>query len=112
MSLKVVSGTIWTADQPRGMVVIDWANRRMRGDVKKTHVRAIGPRGRFNKRPIVTVSLRAIKLVPSGATHVDDFNLDTKRITNEQAEIHWEASGPSRVTEISFLAIGEPERTT
>ena len=107
--MKVISGTIWTADQPEGMAVIDWAKRRMHGDTRKTSIRAIGPRGRFKKAPIVTVSLRAIRVVPPDADDIEDFNLDTKQITNESAEIHWEATSPSRITEISFLAIGESE---
>ena len=112
MALKVVSGTIWTADQPTGMVVIDWAKREMRGDSEKTHIRAIGPRGRFKQAPIVTVSLRAIRLAAAAGDDIEDFNIDTRAITQEQAEIHWEATRSSRVREISFLAIGESDPTS
>ena len=116
MAIKVLSGIAITRRLTSGNVIINFSDHSVSGDLSDDevrHRRTIGLSGRFEQTPCKVVSLREIKVhetdepFPTGRSEIDSFRINDSEINRDRLQINWQATGSSRIEEVSYLVIGE-----
>lgn len=117
MKTKILSGVLITRDHYRAQAKIDLDDNSLVeapfGVRIAGHV-IIG-RGRYVHRPCTMMALREVNIrithapgvKPFDKIEMDRLKIDTVSLDERYMEIAWEASGGSRIEEISYMVIGE-----
>lgn len=117
MTIKVLSGVLDTRRFASGNAVIRFSDHDISGTLSSAAYKQTLGRGNFSQTPCVSVSLREIKMHetdeawPTGRPEEDFFRISTpaNKMDKNSFQIDWEATGGSRIEEISYLVIGDTE---
>jgi hypothetical protein len=114
MAIRVLSGILVTRGHREGNATIHFRDHSVTGTITSAgQKREIGPNRRFIAPPCKVVSLREIKVhetdeaFPTGRSEIDFFRINDTVLDQDKLEIEWEASGRSKIEEISYLIVGE-----
>lgn len=110
MTIRALSGVVFTRDVRRGSVTIrfDPHGAEAEEPVRVAEMASSGASGRFVGVPCKHVAIRQLSIVAdAGIVKTDrSLNIDD-RVDQDSLLIEWDSEGPAFIREISYLVIGE-----